>query len=85
MMAAPIRRGDVYPGTGGSTLTGTTPGAELFFRDTVLREGQPGLPVAPSLSPTGMRVGQFSLAEATIGLLVLLGLIWYFDKNVSID
>jgi hypothetical protein len=43
-------------------------------------EGQPQ--VTPSTSSGGVTVGQFTLAEATIGLLVLLGLIAYFDKQV---
>ena len=52
-----------------------------FFLTRSSRETELHMPVTPSTSD-GMRVGQFTLAQATVGLLVMLGVLAYFDKRV---
>ncbi len=79
------RRGDIYgQAYGGSTMVDLSPGLVrgVHYRSGPLREAQPNMPVTPSTSSEGVKVGQFTLAEATIGLVVLLGIIAYLDKRV---
>ena len=78
------RRGDVYgQAYGGSTMADLAPGLVrgVHFGAGPLREAQPHLPVTPNPS-AGISVGQFTLAEATIGLVALIALIAYLDKRV---
>ena len=79
------RRGDIYgQAFGGSTMVDLSPGLVrgVHYSAGPLREGQPSMPVTPSTSSSGVKVGEFTLAEATIGLVVVLGLIAYLDKRV---
>lgn len=82
MARSVIRTGDVYPGSGRSGILAVGPAADVFTSDPVLREGGPGMPVAPSIAPDGARFGQFTLAQATLGLLALLGAVVYLDKRI---
>lgn len=83
-----MRRGDFYPGAGGSKMLDLAPGGEAFNFGPRLMEGQAGIVgdssprVTPSLSSGGSRIGQFTLAEATIGLLALIGFIVFMDRKV---
>ena len=74
--------GDIYgPGFGPSDYLDTHPG-EAMWLDPVLHETDLELPVTPGLGATrGLRVGQFSLAQATLGLLALIGFIYYADRR----
>lgn len=74
------RAGDFYgPGAGGSTIADVSAPRGVVYLDGPTREGQPGLPVTPSLASDGVRVGQFSFAHATIGLLALIGFVLWMD------
>lgn len=82
---ARVSRGDIYgPRYGGGTMIHLSPGLVrgVQYGAGPLREAQPYLPVTPSASSSGVQVGQFTLAEATIGLLALVALIAYLDKRV---
>lgn len=75
------RAGDIYgPSAGGSTILDTHMG-EAFSPGRFMREGQYDEPVTPSVAG-GVQVGQFTLAQATVGLLVLLGFVWYADRRL---
>ena len=76
------RAGDIYgPSAGRSTILDTHMG-EAFSTGRFMREGQYDEPVTPSVAAAGVQVGQFTLAQATVGLLVLLGFIYYADRKL---
>lgn len=51
----------------------------VVYLDGHTREGQPGLPVTPSISD-GLSVGQFSFSHLAIGLAALIGLVWWTER-----
>jgi len=77
---AVLRRGDIYgAGAGPSALTDAHP-IGIVYQDDVLREAQPPVPVTPKVG--GMQVGQFTLAEAAVGLILLIASIVVIDHKV---
>lgn len=75
MRAASIGVGDIYgPGFGRSGIADTHPG-ELFWKDTILHEGNLGL-VTVGAPGASYQAGPFTLAQATVGLLALLAFIY---------
>lgn len=68
--------GGIYgPQAGKAGILNTYP-VELFHKDRFLHETGPGL-VTGSAGAAGVQVGQFTFSQMTVGLLLLLGLIWW--------
>lgn len=73
--------GDIYGQQCGPSTIGRTYMAEAFRKDRFMHEGGMfELPVTPSVAG-GVSVGQFTFPQLTVGLLALLGLIWYADRK----
>lgn len=69
--------GDFYAGYGDSDINKTQAG----FDFAGFREGHAPIDL-PVVARPGMQ-GLFSPSEATIGIVALLALLWYFGKNVG--
>lgn len=69
--------GDIYgQSRGPSTISDTYP-VVLRHAEGMFGDG----PVTGSVNGA-LQLGQFTFAQATVGLLLLLGLIWYADKRL---
>lgn len=76
MPPASIGVGDIYgPGFGHSGIADTHPG-DLFWSDPTLHEGDLGVVTVGAPGAT-FHPGPFSLAQATVGLLVLLAFVYW--------
>jgi hypothetical protein len=69
--------GDFYAGYGDSDLNKTQAGFDL----TGFREAHAPIDVAIVGAPG--RRGLFSASEATIGLVALLVIVWYFGRSIG--
>jgi hypothetical protein len=69
--------GDFYAGYGDSDLNKTQAGFDL----TGFREGHAPLDVAVVAMRGGR--GLFSASEATIGIVALLAIVWYFGRSIG--
>ncbi|MDE3112727.1 MAG: hypothetical protein KGK34_07260 [Chloroflexota bacterium] len=73
---ASIGVGDIYgPGFGRSGIADTHPG-DLFWGDPTLHEGNLDL-VTVGAPGASYRAGPFTLAQATVGLLLLLAFVYW--------
>lgn len=74
--------GDIYGSGFGSSDIADTHLGEAFYSDPTLHETDLGLPVTPGVgASSSLRFGQFTLAQATLGLLALLAFIYYADRR----
>ena len=78
-----LSRGDIYGPAAGPASVTAAGAVDMIYRDNVLREGQPPLPVTDRSVAGGVRVGQFSLAQATVGLLALIAAVFLIDQKVA--